>query len=367
MTLQTFTRSSRALTLAVGLAGAMLALPEVALALDKVVYGTASRQGVANASMFLAESMGFFRDEGIDISTVQFDSTGVLLPQIANKSIMIGYPIPDFVVISNDTGKDPLPLRFFYNVTRVYNWEIVVPASSTIREFKDLRGKKIGVNSLGTGNVPATRSMLKEAGLQVGKDVELIPTPQGATAISALRSGRVDALNLFDVFHAEIEVYSGIPLRRIPIPEKYLQLSGNSFATHVDLFRDNPDLLKRFGRAYSKGMVACQSNPAGCIRSLWKMHPATRPTQGEEAKNIADSSKILLANLRLKMPAGWPDKREFGAFTHTGWQTVLDILVEAGTVKNSAIDLRKLYTNEFVPDFGKFNVDDVLARAKAIP
>ena len=55
------------------------------------------------------------------------------------------------------------------------------------------------------------------------------------------------------------------------------------------------------------------------------------------------------ANLRLKMPAGWPDKREFGGFTQTGWQTLLDVLVEAGTVKNRGIDLRKLYTNEFVP------------------
>ena len=67
------------------------------------------------------------------------------------------------------------------------------------------------------------------------------------------------------------------------------------------------------------------------------------------------------------MPAGWPDKREFGGFTQIGWQTVLDVLVEAGTVKNRSIDLRKLYTNDFVPDFGKFNVDEVLARAKALP
>src|SRR6185436_18956712 len=65
-----------------------------ATAQDKVVYGTASRPGIANASMFLAESMGFFRDEGINISTVQFEGTAILLPQIANKSITIGYPIP---------------------------------------------------------------------------------------------------------------------------------------------------------------------------------------------------------------------------------------------------------------------------------
>lgn len=337
------------------------------LALDKVVYGSASRPGIANASIFLTDALGFFRDEGIEINWVQFEGTAILLPQIANKSITIGYPIPDFVIISNDTGKDPLPLKFFYNVTRVYNWEIVVPASSAIKELKDLRGATIGVNSLSTGNVPVTRSMLKEAGLQVGRDVELVATPQGGAAINALKTGRVQALNLFDVFHSEVEVFAGIPLRRLPLPQRYLAISGNSFAAHLDTFRDNPDLLKRFGRAYSKGMTACYSNPEGCVRNMWRMYPTTRPSAGDEAQNLRNSVRILLANLVRKMPEGWPQKKDFGYFPHAGWETNLEILVGEGTVKNRSLDLRRLYTNDFVPDFGKFNVDDVVARAKAIP
>lgn len=349
------------------LAAALTVGCSLATAQDKVVYGTASRPGIANASMFLTDSMGFFRDENISISTVQFEGTAVLLPQIANKSITIGYPIPDFLIISNDVGRDPLPLRFFYNVTRVYNWEIVVPADSAIKELKDLKGKIIGVNNLSTGSVPVTRSMLKEVGLQVGRDVEIVATPQGAAAINALKTGRVQALNLFDVFHSEIEAYHGIPLRRVPIPKRYLQMSGNSFAAHVDLFRDNPDLLKRFGRAYSKGMTACYLNMEGCIRNLWRVHPSTKPTSGDEASNMAAAVRILRVNLDRKMPEGWPKNRDFGLFPHVGWETNLEVLVGEGTVKNKSLDLKRLYTNEFVPDFQKFNVDEVAARAKTIP
>jgi NitT/TauT family transport system substrate-binding protein len=348
------------------LAAALAAACSLAIAQDKVVYGTASRPGIANASMFLTDSMGFFRDEGISMSTVQFEGTAVLLPQIANKSITIGYPIPDFVIISNDAGRDPLPLRFFYNVTRVYNWEIVVPADSPIRELRDLKGKIIGVNNLSTGSVPVTRSMLKEVGLQVGRDVELVATPQGAAAINALKTGRVQALNLFDVFHSEIEAYHGIPLRRVPMPSRYLQMSGNSFAAHVDFFRDNPDLLKRWGRAYSKGMTACYLNMEGCVRNLWRVHPSTKPA-GDEASNMAAAVKILRANLERKMPEGWPKNRDFGLFPHVGWETNLEILVGEGTVKSKSIDLKRLYTNEFVPDFQKFNLDEVATRAKKIP
>ena len=252
------------------------------------MYGVASRPGLANASMYVAEALGFFRDEGIEISSVQFEGTGVLLPQLANKSVTIGYPIPDFVIISNDAGKDPLPIKYFYNVTCVYNWEIVVPAESPIKELKDLRGKKIGVNSLSTGNVPVTRSLLTEAGLKVGSDVELVATPQGPIAINSLKTSRVDALNLFDVFHSEIDV-GHFPIRRIALPDRYTQLFGNSFAAHADTVRDNPDLLKRFGRAYSKGLVACYSNPEGCVRVYWRTFPTQKPTTGDDAKNMADS------------------------------------------------------------------------------
>jgi NitT/TauT family transport system substrate-binding protein len=356
-------RQNRTFALIGAAASLWLAATTSSQALDKVVYGTASRVGLANAAMFFAEGLGFFKDEGIDISTVQFDGTGVLLPQLATKAVTIGYPIPDFLIISNDTGKDPLPLKFFYNVNWLYNWEIVVPADSPINTLKDLKGKKIGVNSLSTGNVPITRSALKEAGLQVGTDVELITTPQGAAAVEALKSKRVDALNFFDVFHAEIEL-GGTPLKRIPFPERYRVLFGNSFATHVDTLRDNPDLLERFGRAYSKGLIACYSVSENCVRNMWKMYPTTKPTQGDEAKALAASVKILQVNLGFKMPAGWPEKKEFGYFSKTSWDTLLSIMTENGTIKNPSLDVTKFYTNDLVPGFGKFDAAEVIARAK---
>jgi NitT/TauT family transport system substrate-binding protein len=337
----------------------------MAQTMDKVVYGTASRVGLANAAMYLAETMGFFREEHIEITTVQFDSTSILMPQIASKAVTIGYPIPDPVIVSHDEGKDPLPIQFFYNVTRIYNWEMVVPADSPIKTLADLKGKTIGVIGLGVGNVPVTRSYLREAGLNPGEDVQIIGVGQGAAAINAFKSGKIDALNQFDVVHAQME-NEGIAIRRIPIPEKYLGLSGNSFATHVETIRDNPDLVRRFGRAYTKGLVACEANPSGCVEMMWKKYPETRPTNGDPAKNLENNVRILLANLRTKIPMGDLTSRQYGVFTKESWQTSLDVLAQNGLVKDVNIDLSKLYTNKFVPDFGRFDAAAVIDQAKAI-
>jgi NitT/TauT family transport system substrate-binding protein len=344
---------------------AFFSMPAAAQKVDQVVYGTASRVGLANASMYLAETLGFFKEEGIEIKTVQFDSTGVLMPQIASKAITIGYPIPDPVIISHDKGKDPLPIQYFYNVTRLYNWEMVVPADSPIKTLADLKGKTIGVIGLGVGNVPVTRSYLREAGLDSEKDVKIIGVGQGASAINAFKTGRIDALNQFDVVHAQME-NDGIAIRRIPLPEKYRVLSGNSFATHIDTIRDNPDLIRRFGRAYTKGMVACDANPAGCVTMMWQKYPETRPTAGDMAKNLEDSVRILKANLATKMPPGDHASRQYGAFGEQSWKTSLEILVQNGMVQDPKIDLSRLYTNAFVPDFGKFDVDAVIKKAQAI-
>ena len=343
----------------------LLATPVMAQKVDEVVYGTASRVGLANAAMYLAETLGFFRDEGINIKTVQFDGTGTLMPQIASKAVTFGYPIPDPVILSRDKGKDPLPIKFFYNVTRRYNWEMVVPAASPVKTLADLKGKNIGVISLGTGNVPVTRSYLKEAGLTPGQDVQIISVGQGAAAINAFKSRQIDALNQFDVVHSQME-NEGIAIRRIPIPEKYLAISGNSFATHVDTIRDNPDLVRRFGRAYTKGLVACEANPAGCVEMMWKKYPETRPTSGEPAKNLENSVRILEANTRGKLPEGDLTSRQYGAFSKQSWQTSLEVLAQNGMMQDANVDLSTLYTNEFVPDFGRFDTNAVIERAKAI-
>lgn len=351
-------------TLAAGVAlAAALAAP--AFALDKVVYGTASRVGLVNSAMYAAQELGFFKDEGIELETVQFEGTGVLLPQMANKSIMIGYPIPDFLIASHDTGKDPLPLKFFYNVTRVYNWEIVVLEDSPIKTLADLKGKKIGVVTLSTGNVPVTRSMLREAGLNPSTDIELVSVGQGPAAVNAFKTGQIDALNQFDVVHSQIAA-SGIKIRRIKLPEKYMVLSGNSFATHVDTIKEKPDLLKRFGRAYSKAMVVCEINPEGCIRSAWRLHPTIKPKDGDDPKVMASEVSIMMDNLRNKIPSGEPKARKYGEFIPESFRTNIAILAENGMLKKTDIPLDLLFTNDFVPDFGKFDYDKLVAFAKTM-
>lgn len=338
--------------------------PGYAAELTTVTYGTPARVSLTSSGLYMAEALGFFRDEGIDLKTVSFDGTSVLLPQIANKSITIGYAALEPVVITHDEGRSALPLVFFYNATRLYNWEFVVPKDSPIKTLADLRGKTVGVITLNAGNVPVTKSIMKEVGLEVGNNVDLVAVGQGPAAMNTFRTGRIDALNEFDVPHAQIEV-EGTAIRRLDLPPAYRTLPGNSFLAHADTIRDHPDLIEKFGRAYSKGLYACSVNPEGCVKMYWKINPSMQPI-GDGAKALADNVKILRANLRYKWPAEANGKLQWGAFDQEPWSTELRILLENGLIKSDKINMEALYTNKFVERFGAFDVRTVEARARAI-
>jgi NitT/TauT family transport system substrate-binding protein len=337
-----------------------------ALAQQKVVLGLVSPLTVVNGQMLVAKHLGYLAEEGIDVETIVFNGSAVLLPQIVAKRVTVGFPNPDPLVISRQPGKDPLPLKFFYNVIRENVWEFAVLAGSPVKTLGDLKGRKIAVGALTFGNIPLTRAMFKELGMEVGRDVELVPTGLGAPAFLALKDGRVDALNLFETLHTQLEV-QGTPLRRLKMPQKYLDLFSNGFIAHEDTIRSNPKLLAAFGRAFAKATLACNVNRPGCVRAAWKEDPSLKPAGTNEAKLLADAVALLNARYDkyLAFPKG--ELPRWGEFPSGAWKNMVQVMLDGGQIQTANIDLNTLYTNALVPAINNFDPAAVLADARKLP
>ncbi|TVQ38319.1 MAG: hypothetical protein EA356_03110 [Geminicoccaceae bacterium] len=300
--------------------------------------------------------LGFFEDEGIDLEIVEFEGTGTLLPQMVNKRVLIGYPNPDPLIISQMPDRDTLPLQFFYNVTRSSAWEVVVLEDSPVQSLTDLEGELVGVGALTWGNIPITRAMFADVGLTVGESVELQPVGTGAPAFRALSTGQVAALNLFDVQHALLEA-SGTSIRRIPLEARFADLFSNGFIAHVDTVRDQAPLLEAFGRAVARGTVACEAAPENCVLSFWESYPAQRPTEGDADENLARGVTVMRSRFDkfLTFPEGQP--RRFGEYPVEGWSNFVDALYEGGQITTRDIDVSPLFTNALVDGFNDFDVE----------
>jgi NitT/TauT family transport system substrate-binding protein len=351
---------------AIAVVAALLLGASAAPALEKVKFGTASSISLTSAPLTMAISMGYFKDEGLDVEVVPFrGGSGVLIPQMVNGSIQVGFPTLDVLMIARQPGRDYMPLKFFYNVTRTSIYEIVVPEGSPIKTLGDLKGKKIGVGALSWGNIPITKAMLKDEGVDPSKDVELVAVGMGPAAYQAMTSGRVDAINLFDVPHADMEA-RGIRIRRLPIKDKFLNLGSNSLIAHEETIKTKPQLLARFGRAIAKGTVACDANPAACVKAFWTLYPEQKPTQGTDAENLDNAVRTLRTRLdkMLAFPPSAP--RRLGEFPAQLWKDYVETLHEGGQLSTTDIRIETLYTNEFVREFNNFDTEAVVRAAKGL-
>lgn len=337
-----------------------------ASALEKIIIGQATATSLTFGPVFAAVELGFFKEENLELEHRNFQGASVLIPQIANGNVTIGFPGPDPLILSHQPGRDPLPVQFFYNAARRSIWEFLVLDDSPLKALSDLRsGKKIGVGALANANVPITRAMLAEIDLHPTKDYSFLAIGVGAPAFRATLNREVDVYNTFDTNIAAFEV-TGVKLRRLEQDQKYLDLFSNGFATHLNTIKNKPEILIGFGRAFTKGIIVCEVNPDFCVRNFYKHNPTLKPQGASEDEVLARGRHILASRMKsyLSFPTG--ATRQFGNYSKESWKNFVVALQRGGELATTDIDVSKLYTNAFVEEFNKFDVEALRKQAAAL-
>lgn len=334
-------------------------------AADEVTVGLAIPLTADSGGVYaLGNELGFFAEENLAVKTIVFQGAGALLPQVASKKITVGFPLPEPVLGSYETGKTPLPVTYFYNATPSNEIELAVLEDSDIKSIADLKGKKIGVGALTWGTIPSTRALLRTQGLAAGRNVDIVAVGVLGSGFLALRQGRVDALNYNSIWHAMLE-QTGTKIRRLPYPDTFRRMNSNGFIAHQDTVKNDPQLLARFGRAYTKALVACDANPNLCVEAFWRMQPESRPKDGDAAKNLEQAAS--LAKLRMSKVLRTPEgqARTVGQFDLDVIKRFVKSMNEAGEFNTDQIPVERIFDNSLVPEFSKFDAAAVRAKAQA--
>lgn len=343
----------------------LMAINPAAKAQEKIVVGQATATSLTFGPVFAAIELGFFKEENLELDFKNFSGASVLIPQVANKSVTIGFPGPDPLILSRQPGRDPLPVQFFYNAARQSIWQFLVLEDSPIKTLKDMQGKKIGVGALANANVPITRAMLAELGMTMTKDYSFLAIGVGAPAFRATQNKDVDVYNTFDTNIAAFE-NTGIKLRRVPQDQKYLDLFSNGFAAHIDTIKDKPQIVVGFGRAFTKGLIVCEVNPDFCVKNFYKHNPTLRPQGVSDEEALKQGRHILASRMSsyLAFPKG--GKRTFGVYSEKSWKEFVTALHKGGELSTDNIDVSTLYTNKFASEFIRFDEAALRKQAEAL-
>lgn len=328
---------------------------------EKFVFALPNVINASLSPLSFAEELGYFKAEGLVVDTPVLVGSGVLIPQLLNGSIHSTYSAFEPLVISKKEGGANFPFRFGYNFLRKSVWELAVLESSPIKDVAGLAGKTVGVGGMTWGNVPGTRAILKAAGIPSGQ-ITLAAIGDGTPALEALRRGDVAATNLYDTKHIQFE-QAGVKLRRLPLPPKFSGISSHGMPFTERVIASRPDLIGRFGRAFTKGIVACQVAIENCLRAFWKRNPDHKPQNAEAA--LPNELMLLQARLDSMLSFRPDEPKLYGAFTDKDWLPMIEALKDAEQIPATLnLPLETLYTNQFVSEFNKFDLATVAKEAK---
>ena len=183
------------LTMFAGAAG--LAAPGWARAqAPKVTIAVGGKNLLYYLPLTIAETQGYFKDEGLDFTIVDFAGGSRALQAVIGGSADVVSGAYEHTINMQAKGQF---LRAFALQGRVP--QIVLGVNpKTMPNYKtiaDLKGKKVGVTAPGSSTNVMLNFVLARGGLKPS-DVSVIGVGAGNGAVAAMRSGQIDAISNLD-------------------------------------------------------------------------------------------------------------------------------------------------------------------------
>ena len=328
--------------------------------LRKITYAVATADlNVGYPYATLPKALGYYQQEGLDVEIVPGQSSAAVAQLLLSGRADVGLAQPDPIVIQ--CVKIKIPLLSFYAVCRRATNRIVVNPNSPIQSVRDLRGKRVGVNDLGSGGVIYLRVRLKEAGMTMN-DVQLLSVGYGTPSFEALKNKSVDAEVSFTGGVARQQI-AGYAVRVLPLtPTEMDQYSYNLFATQ-SFIANNPDFIAKLGRATAKATVFLMTNPEAAVRAFWKQYPDRAPKDRNNPKALANDLAILKSQIADMGADQLPVDFPWGSQQAAIFTKIEDYLVNAGQI-SSPIAPTGLFTNAFATQYNQFDHSIIVNQAR---
>ena len=312
----------------------------------------------AAAPFAIATKMGWFEKDGIKVDLVPLPGSTDCVKLVATRELPYSLPSAEPLAIIRQQG---VKAKFFYTAYQGNIYGIAVPIDSPIKTVADLKGKKIGVTSMASAGVIVARALVKQAGMDPDKDVSIVVAGESAQTAALLNSKQIDALSQFDTQYALTE-NAGSKLRRLDHPEIKL-FPSNGLVALDETLKDKRKETVALGRGYAMGTAFAIANPEAAVRILWDVFPQTKATGKDEATALRDDLKTLearIVNWRYE-PVG---AKHWGENVETNYQAYMDWLLVQGIIKQKT-DAKDIVTNELIGEINTFDVNGVIAQAKA--
>ncbi|QYR24180.1 ABC transporter substrate-binding protein [Paenibacillus sp. sptzw28] len=228
------------------------------------------RDAQISSQQIIADKLGYFKEEGLDVTSQLIESGPDIGPMVAGGSapVSIQTNFMDIILKSNNVG-----VKIVAPLAQIAGTQAVVGGKNLkLTSAKDLEGKTIGIPS-GADVMIAINNMAKELGVDAKKIkyVNLAPSD----ALTALQKGDIDAMAAWEPFITKAIQSGGHFLfsgTKSELPDKKGDVKWMSVHTTMqvtdDFLAKNPETIKAVLRALKKATDYINNNRADAIKLL---------------------------------------------------------------------------------------------------
>lgn len=287
----------------------------------------------AHVPIFVAQSKGYFRREGLAVSIRVPASVTDPLKLVADSQSALGIGYMSDVVTAEAAG---IPVESIGALVQHHLNCIMTLARSGITSPRQLAGKTVGAAETPADNV-ILDTVFEHAGVmgqvrRVNINYDYVP---------ALLSGRVSAIEGGYQVWERIEIEQAgqkvnvIQLQNWGVPDEYelVLLAGST------MVRRNPDTVRRFMRAIGMGESFAVKHPNQAVKVFLNSNPAYKTTKGKA---------LVSRSWHLLIPFVQPPGVRFATQSPARWGGLAQWMYHNHLV-SKLVPNGRLFTDRFVP------------------
>jgi NitT/TauT family transport system substrate-binding protein len=302
----------------------------------KIAIAVGGKAAFYYLPLTIAEQLGYFRAEGLEVEISDFSGGSRALQAVVGGSADVVSGAYEHTINLQSKGQ---MFQAFVLQGRAPAISVGVSPKTmpNYRTVADLKGKKIGISAPGSSTNMVANLILSRAGLKAG-DVSFIGVGTAAGALTAFRSGQIDAMSNVDPVMTMLEQKGEV---RIIADTRTLKGTATVFGgfmpagclyASIDFIQKNPNTVQALTNAMVHALKWLQTaGPSDIIKTV------------PEAYLLGDRALYLAAFNKVREAIS-PD----GMIPDEGPRTAVKVLASFDpTIKAEKIELAKTFTNQF--------------------